>query len=145
MLKYKSGVIEVSIEFKVVIELLQRAILNKHLVRFYYVSGNGNRAERIIMPYMILLEGNALKLVGTPNIELSKEISKRQPGHYKISQLEQRLQLKQFKVLSKTFSDPGVPRSIVVSTKTQPVCRFIYDDEDSKKVKAERLKIKYVK
>jgi hypothetical protein len=143
--------LEAPIEFKAVIELGEDAINGRHFLKFYYKSEptnknkNGNKGYRIIRPYMILPEAGALKLVGTPITELSKEISERQPGHYKISQLEQRLQLNQFEILPETFDDPGVPRSIIVLTKTPPVCRFIYNDEDARKVKAEWLKIKYVK
>ena len=42
------------------------------------------------------------------------------PEHYKISQLEQRIKLKQFEVLPDTFNNPGVPRSIIVETETSP-------------------------
>ena len=43
MRKYELGVIEVQIEFKVVIGLLRCAILNKHLVKFYYESKPTNK------------------------------------------------------------------------------------------------------
>ena len=35
-------------------------------------------------------------------------------------------------------------KPIVVATQTPPMCRFIYDDEDPAKMKAQWLKIKYV-
>jgi len=143
--------IEVPVKYKKVIEPARDAISYRNLVKFYYESRpnsknkGGNKGYRIIRPYMILQEAGTLKLVGTPITELSKEISKRQPGHYKISQLEQRLEVNGFEVLPETFDDAAVSRNIVVNTKSTPIYRFIYDDEDPKKVKAGWLKIKYIK
>lgn len=115
-------IVEAPINFKAIIELGCDAIKHKHLLSFYYESEptnknkTGNKGYRIIRPYMILPEAGVLKLVGTPITELSKEISERQPGHYKISQLEQRLQENQFEVLSDKFVDPGIMRSMVTDT-----------------------------
>jgi hypothetical protein len=50
----------------------------------------------------------------------------------------------EFKVLEETFNDPGVRREIVDDTQNTPVYTLIYDDEDSKKAKAQWLRIKYV-
>ena len=136
--------IDVPIKLKAVIEVSRGAVLGKHLLKFYYESKNGNKAERIIRPYMIIPRGKILELVGTPIAELVKEKKDPQPGHYVISQLESRLQLRQLEVLPEAFDDPGVLREIVVMTKTPPVCRFMYDDEDLAKVAAEWLDITYV-
>lgn len=147
----KSKFIEAPIEFKPVIEPSEGAILNKHLIEFYYESKptnknkNGNKSYRIIRPYMIIPRGEILELVGIPITELTEPREKREAGHYTIAQLSQRLKSKQFRISSETFDDPGALRDRIVNTKTPPVCRFIYEDEDLKKVKAEWLKIKYVK
>ena len=136
-------------EWKRVIELSWHVIENKHLLKFYYESKpkdknkEGNKGYRTIRPYMVIPIGENLKLVGLPITELSKPIEERQPGHYIISQLKERLESEEFKILPKTFDDPGVERRIVVATQTPPICRFIYDDEDPAKVKAQWLKIKY--
>ena len=137
-----SNFFELSIECKVVIKLLRNAILSRHFIKFYYESENGNKGLRIIPPYMIIPRGEILELVGVPNEELRKG---GQPRHYTIPQLSERLKSKQLEILPETFADPGVLRDIVVNTKTCPVCRFIYDDEDAKKVKAGWLQIKYIK
>src|SRR4051794_19169456 len=146
----KSRFIEVTIEWKPVIELLQRAIASRHLLKFYFESKPtnknkiGNKGCRTIRPYMIIPRGENLELVGLPITELSKSIEQRQPGHYIISQLEGRLKSGKFEVLEETFNDPGIPREKVHSTQNTPVYRFIFNDEDSKKVKAGWLRIKYI-
>jgi hypothetical protein len=137
-----SNFFKVSIESKAVIGLLEGAILNRHFVRFYYKSGNGNEGFRIIPPYMMIPRKGILELVGVPKEELKRG---GKPRHYSISQLAERLKSKQLEVLPETFENPGVSRNKVVFTETPPVYRFIYDDEDVKKVKAGWLKIKYVK
>ena len=140
----RSAILEVAKEYKKVIELSQSAIQDKHLLKFFYESKSGNKDYRTIRPYMIIPRNGNLELVGLPITKLSKPVEKRQPGHYTISQLNERLESNNFEVLPETFDDPGVTRKIAVNTQTTPICRFIYDDEDSKKVKAEWLKIKYV-
>ncbi len=91
---------------------------------------------------MIIPRGEFLELVGVPIEELRKG---GQPKHYTILQLSERLKPKQLEILPEIFDDPGVSRNKVVFTETPPICRFIYNDEDAKKVKAEWLKIKYIK
>jgi hypothetical protein len=140
----QSSIIEVPSEQKVVIELSWRGIEERHLIKFWYRSKSLNEGQRIIRPYMIIPRKGNLELVGLPITELSKSLEIRQPGHYTISQLKNRLESKQFEILSETFAGPDVQRGIVIVTQTPPVCRFIYDDEDSPKVKAQWLKIKYV-
>src|SRR4051812_3201176 len=108
-------------EFKIVIELLSDAILKKYLLKFYCESKSRNTGERIIQLYMIIPGGNNFELVGIPITELTKMITEGQPGHYTISQLEERLKSNQLEVLPEAFGNPGVQRKIVVVTKTPPV------------------------
>ena len=49
--------------------------------------------------------------------------------------------MKQFKILNKTFNDPGVSREIVVNVESEVICRFIYDNEDEKAVRRFWIKI----
>ena len=81
-------------------------------------------------------KGN-IELVGLPVDELDKPIDKRQPRHYLLGKLN----TEQLVVLSETSDDPGVPREIVVYTKTKVICRFIYDDEDEQEVIKSWIKI----
>ena len=88
--KLTSGVIKVVIKLKAVIEILRGAILNKHFVKFYYESENGNKGFRIIPPYMIIPRKEILELVGVPIDEPAKG---GEPRHYTIYQLSERLKL----------------------------------------------------
>ena len=140
----KGNVIEVAKPLKKMIEVAEGAINDKHLMKFIFASKDQDPKERTIRPYMIIPRNGNLELVGVPTTELSKPENKRQPRHYTISQLAERLKSNQVEVLPETFNDPGIPRDIVVLTKEIPVCRFIYDDENAEEVKAEWLRIKYV-
>lgn len=68
----ESGIIEVPIEFKAVIKLLQAAILKKNLVKFYYESRNGNKGFRIIPPYMIIPRKEILFCLSITSMVLEK-------------------------------------------------------------------------
>lgn len=110
-----------------IIKKLCKAIEERRLLYFYYESKR-RKEWREIRPYMIIPnESGNLELVGLPTEELNED--KPQPGHYLLTELD----MTQFQILNKSFDDPGVPRNIVINTKKQVVCRFIYDDEDEVK------------
>src|SRR5215213_9018005 len=107
-----------------IIQLLCKAIKERRSLQFYFESETKGKVWRTIRPYMILprdIKGNlesenVLELVGLPTEQLKK--TKRQLGHYFLYKLD----MNRFKVLDETFDDPGVPRGIVVNTKTRVVC-----------------------
>ena len=88
--------------------------------------------------YMLIPKGENIQLVGTPIEELSKSPNDRQAGHYIITKLD----LEKFEILSERFNDHGMPRNKVVNTQGKVICRFIYDDEDEKKVKSQWISIR---
>ena len=128
----------ISHQFREIIKLLCKIIKQKNLIKFYYESGtSGRKGWRTIRPYMLIPIGANIQVVGTPVEELNKILSKRQPGHYLISKLSK----KKIVILSETFNDPGVPREIVVNTKSRVICRFIYDDEKEEEVVSNWIKL----
>lgn len=135
--------LEVESKFKELIELLCHIIQQRRVIEFYYESARRDE-ERTIRPYHVLPRGKNIELVGLPIEELSKPLQARQPGHYTLSQLLVRIENKQFKILAETFNDPEVPRNIVDSSKSNVICRFIYNDEDEKEVLKQWLKINYI-
>lgn len=92
---------------------------------------------------MIIPRNGILELVGLPITELSKPIEKRQPYTIQFFKLQRGSNQKSLKFYQKRLTT-GVLRKIVVETQTPPVCRFIYDNEDPKEVKAQWLRIKYI-
>jgi hypothetical protein len=52
-----------------------------------------------------------------------------------------KLSKKKIVILPETFKDPGVPREIVVSTKSRVICRFIYNDENEEEVMPNWIKL----
>ena len=134
--------VEVSQSIYDIIQLLCKAIKERRLVRFPYESERRN-ALREIRPYMLIhreRKGNfeleeVLELVGLTTEQM--ESTQRQPGHYFLYKLD----IKQIKVSNEIFHNPGVPREIVVHTKSPVVCRFMYDDEDPKEVMKSWIKI----
>ena len=128
--------IEVGIQYKELIELFCKAILQRKLLKIYYESESSGRKDwRIIRPYMIWPNNkNHLVLAGVPTEELQKfSKEKRRSGQYLITQLITRLNEKQIQILPETFDDPGIPRERVDYTQTKVICRFIYDDENKKR------------
>lgn len=126
---------KVSPSISKIIKELCKAIKERRLLYFYYESKR-RKEWREIRPYMIIPnESRNLELVGLPTEELNKD--KPQAGHYLITDLD----MKQLQILVERFDDPRVPKNIVVNTKKQVVCRFIYDDEDEKEVKKSWIKI----
>lgn len=115
--------------YEELVKILCNAIKQRRWLHFYYESETTEKKEwREVIPYLIGInkKGN-LELAGLPSTELSKKIQDRISGHYLLKIIDE----KQFKVLSKTLKDPGVPRKRVVDTPTvQVICRFIYPDED---------------
>ena len=91
-----------------------------------------------ILPYMLIIQGENIHLVGIPIEELDKSPNDRQAGPYIITKLN----LEKFEILSEKFDDPGMPRDKVVKTQGKVICRFIYDDEDEKKVKSQWISIR---
>jgi len=139
--------VEVDLQYKELIELLCKAIMQRTLLKIYYKSGR--RSDwRIIRPYMIWQNPKKnLSLAGVPIEELQKlSIDERTSGQYLLTQLMTRLKEGQIQILPETFDDLGIPRERVDDTKTKDlVCRFIYDDEDKKEVKKHWIKVKYIK
>jgi hypothetical protein len=120
------------------IEILKIPIIEKRRIKFYYESKSGKKEWRTILPYMLIKIGENIHLVGIPIEELNKSLYDRQAGHYIITKLD----LEKFEILSERFHDPGVPRDKVVNTQGKVICRFIYDDEDEKKVKSQWISIR---
>ena len=139
--------IEVGIQYKELLKLLCKAILQRKLLKIYYESESSGRKDwRTIRPYMIWPNNkNNLALAGVPTEELQKfSKEKRRSGQYLLSQLITRLNEGQIQILSETFDDPGIPQERVDDTPTKVICRFIYDDESEKDLKKQWLKIKYI-
>ena len=138
--------IEVELEYRDLIEVLGKAIMQRTLLKLYYKSGR--RSDwRTIRPYMIWRNSTKnLSLAGVPIEELQKFPTKeRTSGQYLLAQLMTRLKGGQIQILSEPFDDPGIPRERVDNTQTKDViCRFIYADENRKEVKKQWLKIKYI-
>src|SRR5215203_5223740 len=129
--------IEVDIQYKELIELLCKAILQGSLLKIYYESETSGRKDwRTIRPYMIWPNKKEnLALAGVPIEELQKlSKEKRNSGQYLLSQLVIRLKNGQIQILSETFDDPRIPRDRVNDTQTKVICRFIYDDENKKEI-----------
>jgi aminocarboxymuconate-semialdehyde decarboxylase len=111
------------------------AIQERRVLSFYYESESSGKKEwRTVRPYLVGInkKGN-LEFAGLPESELSKQNpDKRNSGHYLLT----RLDLNKFKVLPDTFEDPEVLRERVIDTPTMKAisCRFIYSDEDPKRV-----------
>jgi hypothetical protein len=82
--------LDVPVQLKMLIEILCRAIAERHFLKFYYESKN-RKAWRIIRPYMIwsTAKGN-LSLAGAPIEELKKSLESRNSGQYLLSQLLKR-------------------------------------------------------
>jgi len=139
--------VEVDLQYKELIELLCKAIMQRTLLKIYYKSGR--RSDwRIIRPYMIWQNPKKnLSLAGVPIEELQKlSIDERTSSQYLLTQLMTRLKEGQIQILPETFDDLEIPRERVDDTKTKDlVCRFIYDDEDKKEVKKHWIKVKYIK
>jgi len=139
--------VEVDLQYKELIELLCKAIMQRTLLKIYYKSGR--RSDwRIIRPYMIWQNPKKnLSLAGVPVEELQKlSIDERTSSQYLLTQLMTRLKEGQIQILPETFDDLEIPRERVDDTKTKDlVCRFIYDDEDKKEVKKHWIKVKYIK
>jgi len=139
--------VEVDLQYKELIELLCKAIMQRTLLKIYYKSGR--RSDwRIIRPYMIWQNPKKnLSLAGVPIEELQKlSIDERTSSQYLLTQLMTRLKEGQIQILPETFDDLGIPRERVDDTQTKDlVCRFIYDDEDKKEVKKHWIKVKYIK
>ena len=139
--------VEVDLQYKELIELLCKAIMQRTLLKIYYKSGR--RSDwRIIRPYMIWQNPKKnLSLAGVPIEELQKlSIDERTSSQYLLTQHMTRLKEGQIQILPETFDDLGIPRERVDDTKTKDlVCRFIYDDEDKKEVKKHWIKVKYIK
>jgi hypothetical protein len=138
--------IEVDLQYKELIELLCKAIMQRTLLKIYYKSDK--RSDwRIIRPYMIWQNPKEnLSLAGVPIEELQKpSIEKRNSGQYLLPQLITRLKAGQIQILPENFEELGIPRKRVDDTQTKDViCRFIYDDENKKEVKKQWIKVKYV-
>ena len=138
--------IEVDIQYKELIELLYKAILQRRFLKIYYESESSGRKDwRTIRPYMIWPNNkNNLALAGVPIEELQKfSKAKRRSGQYLLTQLITRLKDEQIQILPETFDDPGIPRQRVDDTQTKVICRFIYNDENKKEVISRWLKVKY--
>src|SRR5215203_1737726 len=103
---------KLDIKLKEVIEILCEVIKQRRLIEFYYESAR-RKVKRTIRPYIIIPIKKNIELVGTPTEELNKSIETRKAGHYILTQLLTRIETKQFKILLKTFVDPGVVRDIV--------------------------------
>lgn len=135
---------ELKIEMRVsphiykLVKLICKAIKERQLLYFYYESDSGNYWRKI-RPYMIILnENKKLKVVGLPIEELKIAFPKnRKKGHYLLDKLD----MNRFEILDDIFFDNlWVPREIVVHTINPVVCRFIYDDENTKEVKNSWIK-----
>jgi len=128
----------ISNELRGIITLLCKIIKQRRLIKFYYESDtSGRKGWRTVRPYMVIPIGVNIQVVGTPVGEINKILNKRQPGHYLISKLIK----EKIVILSETFKDPGVPREIVVNTKSRVICRFIYDNEKGEEVMPEWIKL----
>jgi hypothetical protein len=124
--------------FTQLFEILKISILEKRRVKFYYESKSGKKEWRIILPYMLIRIGENIHLVGIPIEELDKSLYDRQAGHYIITKIN----LEKFEILSERFDDPGMPRDKVVNTQGKVICRFIYNDEDEKRVRSRWISIR---
>src|SRR5436190_8159208 len=69
------------------IEILKIPIIEKKRVKFYYESKSGKKEWRTILPYMLIIQGENIHLVGIPIEELDKSPNDRQAGHYIITKL----------------------------------------------------------
>lgn len=127
-------------EIKEIIDVLCRAVSGRFLIELYYESKSGKKV-RMIQPYIVgikdLGKGN-IYLAALPVEELSKNIKDRELRHYLLKDID----IKELKVLSETFNEPGVSREKIVYTPTiKVICRFIYEDEDEQKVKRSWVRI----
>ncbi|WP_018614132.1 hypothetical protein [Segetibacter koreensis] len=122
------------------IEIICDAIRQKHLISFYFESQKGGKDWRKIKPYMIYInENREIKVVGLPHKLWDGPIKDRQPRHYILDKIN----LKQFEILSETFDDPGVARNMVDSTKkVKIIFRFIYQNEDEQEAMKSWINIK---
>lgn len=130
-------------EIKELILLIWNAIKTRQIIAFDFDSIQGNSGERNVKPYMIYIireKGKeVIKLAGVPRElwHISPEKQKH-ARHYLLSKID----LGKIKVLPETFTDPGVLRSMVVSTKkSEVICRFIYSDEAPTEVMKSWIKI----
>jgi hypothetical protein len=82
---------------------------------------------------------NEIRVAGLPGELWDRPAEERKHAkHY----LLKKINLKQIKMLGETFTDPGVPKNIVVYTKqVKVICRFIYEDEDEQGVMGAWIKI----
>jgi hypothetical protein len=124
--------------FRQLLKFLKIPILKRRLIEFYYESKSGKKEWRTIRPYMLIPKGKNIQFVGTPIEELSKSPNDRHAGHY----ITTKLDWEKLEILSERFDDPGMPRAKVVNTQGKVICRFIYDDEDEKKVKSQWISIR---
>jgi hypothetical protein len=109
------------------VSILCKAIEQRRLVRFYYVSESGKKGWRKVQPYIVGVKENGNTfLAALPLEELKKEIGKRKTGHYLIEKID----IDKLEVLSETFSEPNVDRKRVTDTPSiQVICRFRYNNE----------------
>ena len=124
--------------FRQLLEILKTPILEKRRVKFYYKSKSGKKEWRTILPYMLIKKGENIHLVGIPVAELDKSPYDWQAGHYIVTKIN----LEKFEILSEGFDDPGMPRDKVVNTQGKVIWRFIYDDENDKKVMSQWISIR---
>ena len=117
--------LKVDLQYKELIELLYKAIMQRTLLKIYYKSGR--RSDwRIIRPYYDMAKSEKKFIAcGVPTEELQKlSIDERTSGQYLLAQLMTTLKEGQIQILLETFDDLGIPRERVDDTKTQVVCRF---------------------
>jgi hypothetical protein len=132
----------IKVESKIIdlIKISWDAIKQRRVLKFPFESNKGNTGVREIKPYMVYInDKEEIRVAGIPREFWSIPADEQKNArHYLLNKID----LKEIKTLSETFTDPGVPRSFVVFTKeVEVICRFIYDDEDIEEVMKTWIKI----
>lgn len=117
-------------EFFDIMFILIQAIKKRRLIRFYYESDSRGKKEwRTAEPYLIGIKdrGNGnFFLLALEQKELSKDVNKRNTGHYLLSKID----IQKLEVLQKTFAKPKVRREQIDNTpEIRVVYRYLYPDE----------------